>query len=361
MKILAIETSCDETSIAVLEFKDRRFRILADVISSQVKVHRPFGGVVPNLAAREHEKNLPVTLELALKQNLKRLKDIDYFAVTVGPGLAPALAQGVKFAKKLAKEYQKPLIPVNHLNGHLWSNLIPELHNKWQSLRKLKFPAVCLIISGGHTELLLMKNIYDSKLVGSTLDDAAGEAFDKVARLLGLAYPGGPEIEKLARKGNPQAINFPRPMIHQKNYNFSFAGLKTAVLYYAKVSSFKFQVSRIKADIAASFQQAVIDVLIMKTMRAVGEYQAKTILLGGGVSANQAIVGVFRQATNNTKHATRNTKQGIDFFVPPLRLSTDNAVMIALAAYLQLDKIKKQGKKLPWKIEEIDIDANLGI
>jgi len=324
MKILAIETSCDETAIAVVEAKGGlrrpRFKIIANKVSSQIKIHRPFGGVVPNLAKREHQKNLPKML------NALRFKpyDIDLIAVTVGPGLEPALWTGINFAKELAKKQKKSLLGANHMEGHVYSNLFAK--------KKMEFPAIVLVVSGGHTILLKMDSLTKWKKIGETRDDAAGEAFDKVARLLELPYPGGPEIEKLAKKGNAQAINFPRPMLNQKNYDFSFSGLKTAVLYYLRDNSLKAKNLKLKTDIAASFQCAAIDVLVSKTMRAAKEYKAKSVMLCGGVAANRRLRKDMQQATR---------KIGANFFAPEFALNTDNAAMIAVAAYINFLKGKK--------------------
>src|SRR3989344_2984847 len=284
MKILAIETSCDETAVALVNCKGTlrqaqgsklRFKVLKNIVSSQIKIHRPFGGVVPTLAKREHIKNLP--------KIFKRLKieQADLIAVTVGPGLEPALWAGIEFAKNLAREMKKPLIGANHMEGHLYSNVLKNIG--------IDFPAVALVVSGGHTILLHMTSLTKWKKLGETRDDAAGEAFDKVARLLGLPYPGGPEIQKLAAEGKP-VINFPRPILREKSYDFSFSGLKTAVLYYLRDNP-----TASKADVAASFQQAVIDVLVAKSVRAAREYGAESILLCGGVSANKAL-RMFLQA-----------------------------------------------------------------
>ena len=330
MRILAIETSCDDTSLALVECRGRlpagrqglktpRFKVLKNIISSQIKIHRPFGGVVPTLAKREHIKNLPKILQKLKIENLK-LK-IDAVAVTVGPGLEPALWAGIEFAKELAKKLNKPLIGVNHMEGHLYSNVLKNI--------RIDFPAIALVVSGGHTILLKMTSLTKWKKLGETRDDAAGEAFDKVARLLGLPYPGGPEIQKLAAKGNP-AINFPRPMLREKSYDFSFSGLKTAVLYYLRDNP-----TASKADVAASFQQAVIDVLVAKSVRAAREYGAESILLCGGVSANKAL-RMFLQAAAK--------KLGVGFFVPDFEFNTDNAAMIAAAAYIQ--KLRNRKNRL---------------
>ncbi|MDP2696181.1 MAG: tRNA (adenosine(37)-N6)-threonylcarbamoyltransferase complex transferase subunit TsaD [bacterium] len=329
MNILAIETSCDETSLALIEAKgglrQPRFKVIKHIISSQIKIHRPFGGVVPNLAKREHLKNLP----LIWKQFSRYKNKIDKIAVTVGPGLEPALWTGIEFAKILAKELKKPLIGVNHMEGHLYSSLLSQT-SKARSARKTKklsFPAIALVVSGGHTILLHMKSLTKWKNLGETRDDAAGEAFDKVARLLGLPYPGGPEIEKLARKGNPKAINFPRPMLRDKNYEFSFSGLKTSVLYFWRDNP-----KANKADIAASFQQAVIDVLVGKTIRAAKEFKTKSIILCGGVAASKALRQQLKGEAENITN---------ELLVPDFEYNTDNAAMIGAAAYITLLR-KKQ-------------------
>lgn len=338
MKILGIETSCDETAIAIVGASGKsipKFKILENAVSSQIKIHRPFGGVVPNLAKREHIKNLPIVLKKVLGSKYK-MSDVDLIAVTNGPGLEPALWTGIKFALQLGEKYKKPILPVNHLEGHLYSPLI-----KGQFEAKSIYPAVGLIISGGHTILVVQKNLTTWEKIGETLDDAVGESYDKVARLLGLPYPGGPEIEKLAKSGEPDAIPFPRPMTKTKNYNFSFSGLKTAVLYYLRDNP-KYK----KTDVAASFEQSTIDVMVGKTIRAVREYRSKSVFLGGGVAANMALRGALEKETKNLK---------IRFLTPSLRLSTDNGTMIAAAGYINLIN----GKAKPTK--EIFAESNLNL
>jgi N6-L-threonylcarbamoyladenine synthase len=353
MKILAIETSCDETGIALLEarggLKNPKMRVLKSLVSSQIKIHRPFGGVVPNLAKREHLKNLPILLKRLIANRKSLIAEIDLITVTVGPGLEPALWTGIEFAKKLAKEYKKPLIGANHLEGHLYSFLLPAPRTPTTS-RTLTtlFPAIALIVSGGHTVLLRMESLSKWRRLGETRDDAAGEAFDKVARMLELPYPGGPEIEKIARSGNPAAIAFPRPMIHDKNYDFSFSGLKTSVLYYLRdveklriancelkknpQSAIRNQAIN-KADVAASFQQAAVDVLVAKTMRTAEAYGAKSVILCGGVAANKKLRRGMRQAARD---------KGLRFFVPEFKYNLDNAAMIGVAGYLALLRKKKR-------------------
>ena len=318
MKILAIETSCDETAIALVRaeggLKNPRFKVLRNLVSSQIETHRPYGGVVPMLAKREHLKNLPIIFK-KLTTNNQRLK-IDLIAVTVGPGLEPCLWTGINFAKDLAQKFKKPLLGANHLLGHLYSSWLELPKNK-----KIIFPAVALVVSGGHTILLHMTALTKWKKLGETRDDAAGEAFDKIARLLKLPYPGGPEIEKLSKKGNLKAINFPRPMIDQKNYDFSFSGLKTSVLYYLRDNP-----KADRADVAASAQAAIVETLVKKTIRAAREFGAKSVLLCGGVAANKALRRNLQLTTNNLR---------LKFFVPPFEYNTDNAAMIAAAAYIK--------------------------
>ena len=345
MKILGIETSCDETAIAVIEVKNSKVKVLSNVISSQVKLHAKYGGVVPSLAAREHVKNIKHVFNLALKKaGIKNFeKKIDLIAVTRGPGLGPALLVGLTFARTIAWLYKKPLVGVNHLEGHLYSN--------WLSEEKMTniFPALNLIVSGGHTELVLMKNHGKYKMVGETMDDAVGEAFDKVARLLGLGYPGGPVISARADKfsiSNFQfPIKFPRPMIKSKDFNFSYSGLKTAVLY--KIRDLKNSGTKISPatvnQISYEFQKAAIDILIQKTMRAAKEFEVKSILLSGGVSAN----ALLRLSLNKVA-----VEAGIKYFQPSLKYTGDNAAMIAMAGYFTY--------KEKTESSSVKMDANLG-
>lgn len=340
MKILAIETSCDETAISKViatgGIKVPKFEVVAKTISSQINIHRPFGGVVPNLAKREHEINLPLLLKEVDKKGFKK-SDCDLIAVTVGPGLEPALWAGIVFAENLAKELGRPLIGINHLHGHMYSFLLSK------EVPKKIFPAVCLLVSGGHTILLKVDSLTKYKKLGETVDDAVGEAYDKVARLLELTYPGGPEIEKLAKEGRA-TIPFPRPMLHQgnkKNYNFSFSGLKTSVLYYIR-DHFPLKRGEL-ADVAASFQTAATDVLVKKTMRAVEEIGAESVIVAGGVAANQFLRKELKKECD---------KVGINFLSPESEYNTDNATMIAAAGYIS----HLQKKKLPLKA-----NGNLGI
>ncbi len=374
MKILAIETSCDETAISVLEVKggEKRlvFNILSNIVSSQVKVHAQWGGVVPGLAKREHQANLVSVLTKALKQaNLlnplsvgypisnrieevlerepvlleKTIKflekhekpEIDAIAFTQGPGLEPALWVGINFAKALSVAWDIPLIPVNHMLGHM---LAPFLQDKEFEIPKIEFPAVALLVSGGHTQIVLIKKWGEYELVGETRDDAAGEAFDKVAKMLGLSYPGGPIISKLAsnvRSRTPN-IDLPRPMMDSGDFDFSFSGLKTAVLYKLKdpeIRKYERMYGRtyVQQIIAKEFQQAVIDVLIAKTMGAAEKYGAKNIILGGGVTANKEIRKQFKKAAKDGDY---------ELFLPKIKFTGDNAAMIALAGYFTSKKKK---------------------
>ncbi len=341
MLILGIETSCDETALALVQASGNlktgpKFEVLREVVSSQIAIHRPFGGVVPNLAKREHIKNLPILLKKLLSSNFQLLDSIDAIAVTVGPGLEPALWAGITFAEELGKKYKKPVIGANHLEGHLYSFLLPNKtvnSNVKNQISKI-FPAVALIVSGGHTVLLLLKNLKSWKRLGETRDDAVGEAFDKVARVLKLPYPGGPEIQKLVEKlpkSWKDKINFPRPMIGTKDYDFSFSGLKTSVLYYVRDHK-KYS----KQEVAGSFSGAAIDVLTKKTMRAASDFNAQSILLSGGVAANKMLRERLSQRAN---------ENGLEFFVAEHKYNTDNAVMIAAAGYLNILRKKKYKMK----------------
>ncbi|MFY9457708.1 MAG: tRNA (adenosine(37)-N6)-threonylcarbamoyltransferase complex transferase subunit TsaD [Candidatus Spechtbacterales bacterium] len=370
MRILAIETSCDDTCIAIIEAKPQggskipHFRILSNVVSSQTKIHKKYGGVVPSLAKRAHQENLPLVLKRALKNaGLPETEKpsagwrIDLIAVTHGPGLEPALWAGVNFAKELSRAWKIPLLGVDHMEGHIAANF---LHGKGAD-----FPAVVLAVSGGHTQLILVKDILKYKLLGETMDDAAGEGFDKVARMLGLGFPGGPEIAKMAKGGDPSAFAFPRPMMHSKDYNFSFSGLKTAVLYKIKkllnldlntqIAESKLNKINLKTkrDIAASFQRAVVDVLISKTIKAAKEYNAKTIMLAGGVAANAELRKQLGQKIKQLEKI--GELKAVSYKLPAHKLATDNAAMIAAAAYFRRNK----ATLTRWKI--LKADGNLKI
>lgn len=345
LRVLGIETSCDETAVALLEGRGERLRIRRNFVASQVAIHAKYGGVVPEVAARNHvEMILPL-----LQKAIGREKKLDAIAVTSGPGLMTSLSVGVETAKALSYLWDVPLVRVNHLEGHIYSNWLPLLSKSLIANRKSSdlslaishrpFPALVLIVSGGHTELVLMKRHGNYKVIGATRDDAAGEAFDKVAKLLGLGYPGGPAISKLAQKGNPLAIAFPRPMIDSANFEFSFAGLKTAVLYLLQKQKPGV------ADVCASFEQAVVDVLVAKTVRAAKKFKVKTVLLGGGVAANGRLRVALRAALTEELPA-------VGYREPALEFTGDNAAMIAAAGYFRA----RAKQFTPW--ERLRADAN---
>ena len=362
MIILAIETSCDDTCVAVVKVKGGKlpdFQILSNIVSSQVKIHAKYGGVYPFLAKREHQKNLPIIFEKAKKETKK--PKFDLIAVTVGPGLEPCLWVGVNFAKELAKKLKVPIVPVNHIEAHIYANWLKPICVKFE-IRNSKFettnifPAICLVVSGGHTQLILMRNFGKYKILGETRDDAAGECFDKAARILGLGYPGGPAIAQWAKKFKKtlrreftMVNSLPRPMIYQKNYDFSFSGLKTAVLYLVKKNFYKNNQLTISnqqlAIISHEVQQAIIDVLIHKTLRAAKEHKVKTIILGGGVVANEELRKQF-------KSIVKCQMSNVKFFAPAKNLCTDNAAMVAVAGYFHREKGRKR------KPEDIEAEAN---
>jgi N6-L-threonylcarbamoyladenine synthase len=325
VNILAVETSCDETSAAVISCATK---IKSSAVSSQIPVHARFFGVVPELASREHIKNVNPVIEQALKEAGVSFADfskkIDAVAFTAGPGLAGALLVGAVAAKTLASVYSKPLIPVNHLEGHLYS---PFIENK-----SLKPPFLSLIVSGGHTELVAVEDFGKYKILGATRDDAAGEAFDKAAKMLGLSYPGGPVIDKRAEKGNPSAVNFTRPYL-KDSWDFSFSGIKTALLNYLKKNPVKSD--KTLNDVCSSFRQAVVETLCFKTFEAAKACGLKNIAVGGGVSANSLIRKTFCETGRQYK---------IKVFVPSPKYCTDNAAMIGCAAYF---KQKACGFKYP--------------
>lgn len=356
--ILSIETSCDDTCIAVLEVKNSKLEVRSSVVSSQVKIHKKYGGVFPTLAKREHQKNLPLVLKKALQKAKLPLKDIDLIAVTAGPGLEPCLWTGINFAKDLAKSWNLPIVPVNHIEAHIFANFVGSnsIHqladNSLISGQNSKlFPAVCLIVSGGHTQLILMRDFGKYKILGETRDDAAGECFDKCARILGLGYPGGPAIAKIAKiGGGSPSVKLPRPMLHTKNYDFSFSGLKTAVLYAYQKQPIKIRKSKKYIQtMAAEIQQAIIDVLIHKTLKAAKDYKVKSIILGGGVTANQELRKQFIQRIKKEKLSFR-------FQVPSFKFCLDNAVMIGITAYFH-----SKGRQSPLPPDMLKANANLRI
>lgn len=310
--ILAIESSCDETAAAVV--RNGR-EVLSNVISSQIPFHQIYGGVVPEIASRKHIEAIDYCIEQALSDAKMSWDDIDAIAVTYGPGLVGALLVGLAEAKALAYSMNKPLLGVHHIKGHIAANYIT--NPEWEP------PFLCLVVSGGHTHLIRVDDYQNYTILGKTRDDAAGEAFDKVSRAIGLGYPGGPQIQKAAAEGDSDAIHFPRPCLDEEGYNFSFSGLKSAVLNYLNQEEMKGnEVNR--ADVAASFQAAVVEVLTEKTMRAAKDFGETKIAVAGGVSANKALRESLGRACQ---------KAGFDFTVPELILCTDNAAMIGCAAY----------------------------
>lgn len=375
MKILSIDTSCDDTGISIIKKQKNNFEIFSNIISSQIKIHKKWGGVYPALAKREHQKNLvPVLIKALKKSNLLKIKKkqipnsklenlnsilerepellkqiipffkkyqkpkINAIAITKGPGLEPCLWVGINFARALSYIWNIPLIPVNHIEAHILAN--------WLMPTNPKFPLISLIVSGGHTQLILMKDYGKYVIIGETRDDAAGECFDKTARILGLEYPGGPAIAakattKLKVKNPKIKVKLPRPMIHQKNYDFSFSGLKTAVLYNHK----KHRTSeKYIKETATEIQQAIIDVLIHKTIKAAKDYKVKSIIISGGVAANEKLRKQF---------ISKLKKLNIQFFAPEKILCTDNAAMIGITAFFHFQE------KVSWK--KLKAQANLRI
>ena len=347
MLVLAIETSCDETSAAVI--KDGT-KILSNIISSQVEFHKKYGGIVPEIAARKHIEVISPIIKEALETAKVNFKDLDAVAVTYGPGLVGSLIVGICAAKAIAYALDIPFIGVNHLEAHIYANFLtsniqpqtskPACRQAGQiSNPKPQFPFICLLVSGGHTMLILVEEHGKYKTLGRTRDDAAGEAFDKVARFLGLGYPGGPIIDKLAKEGNPAAIKFTRPMIDD-GYDFSFSGIKTAVVnYIGKQETATFS-RRFLADLVASFQQAIVDVLVEKSIRAAKEFNCQTVALAGGVSANSRL---------REDLSKKGRGQGLGVIIPPHSLCTDNAAMVGCAAYYQL----KQGRTSDLKLQAV--------
>ncbi len=364
MLILGIETSCDETGAAVIEGEQNssKVKLLSNVIATSLNLHSQTGGIIPENAAREQVRFIIPVINEAIEQcNNLAIDDVDAIAVTYGPGLIGSLLIGVETAKTLSYTWNKPLIPVNHLIGHIYANFIySELNPKRYTLNaNIGFPAIALIVSGGHTDLVLMKQHGKLKWLGGTRDDAAGEALDKIGRLLALPYPGGPYIEQHAKKGDPNKYKFPRPMIGSKDFDFSFSGLKAAVFREVKNLNYSSSEASTKSrsefstssnntnlgqqtinDISASVQNAIIDVLVKKTLKAAEKYNAKSILLGGGVAANQSL-------RNRLKLDARRYSLNAEIFAPSKNLCTDNAAMIGAAAFFN-------NKQTDWK----KVDAN---
>ncbi|MFW6283031.1 MAG: tRNA (adenosine(37)-N6)-threonylcarbamoyltransferase complex transferase subunit TsaD [Minisyncoccales bacterium] len=384
MKILAIETSCDDTGVAILENKKEKFKILANTLASQTKIHKQWGGVVPMLAKREHQKTLIPLLEKAInksgltffnrqnfnkkkkeikailkrEENLyrdfkkfiktKQIPDFDAIAVTKGPGLDPCLWVGINFAKALSLYLEKPIIPINHIEAHIFSGLITKENFKHFALpRKIEFPALSLIVSGGHTQLILIKKLNDYTMLGETRDDAAGECFDKIAKLLEMEYPGGPKISQKAKEWNGNSsFSFPRPMLNHDNLDFSFSGLKTAVLYHLK--KIPELTENKKREIAYEAQEAITDVLTIKTIKAVKKYNVKTLIVGGGVSANQRL-------RKKIKEKIEKEKNPPTLILPLKNITTDNALMVGITA------LYKYNKEKTLNIKNLKSDPNLRI
>lgn len=310
---MGIETSCDDSSVAILK-NDRE--VLVNLISSQIDIHKIFGGVVPEIASRKHLEAINPLIDKALSEAGLTYDDIDLIAVTKGPGLIGSLLVGISAAKGLSLSTNTPMIGTNHMQGHICANYL--------SNKDLKPPFISLVVSGGHTYLVKVNDYTDYEIVGQTRDDAIGESYDKVARSIGLGYPGGPKIDKLAKEGNKDAIDFPRIMLEKGSYDFSFSGLKTAVLNYINQKKQKNEEIN-KADLAASFQEAAIDVLVEKSMRLIDETGLKTLAVSGGVAANSRLKERLKEECE---------KRGVNFYNPEIILCTDNAAMIAMAGYL---------------------------
>jgi N6-L-threonylcarbamoyladenine synthase len=310
MTILSIESSCDETSAAII----RDTSVMSNIISSQL-FHGKFGGVIPELASRAHLKSISIIVKSALEESKVKIADVDALAVTSEPGLIGSLIVGSGFAKGLSLKYNLPLVPVNHIEGHLYSGCLQD--------SSVEFPFITLVVSGGHTALFYVESFSKYEMIGSTIDDAAGEAFDKIATMLGLPYPGGPQIDKLAKLGNPETFKFPRSMINSKNFDFSFSGLKTSVRYFLAKEFPNGIPEEVKPNIAASLQQAIVDVLTFKTICAALDYQVKSIIIAGGVSANSGL---------RNDMAMKAEKQGIKVVAPELNYCMDNAAMIGFIA-----------------------------
>ena len=336
MKILAIETSCDETAVSLLEIigqpEKPDIKILGNTLLSQAKLHEEFGGVYPNLAKREHQKNLPLLLAETLKQAGENMENphIDFIAVTTGPGLEPALWTGITFAEGLGKRWHKPVVAVNHMEGHVWSVL-------YNLNKPIELPALALLVSGGHTELVHIKDFGQYEIIGRTKDDAVGEAYDKVARMLGLPYPGGPKISALAQKARDERVaqtyenfsqrfSFPRPMLNSGDLNFSYSGLKTAVLYKLKAENRTDE--SFKEEVARAFEDAAIEVLISKTRAAILKLpEIKTLMVAGGVSANSHLQSELKKMVWEFPY--------LSLLLPEKLLTTDNAIMIGIAGFIQ--------------------------
>ncbi|MCU9615317.1 tRNA (adenosine(37)-N6)-threonylcarbamoyltransferase complex transferase subunit TsaD [Caldibacillus lycopersici] len=314
--ILGIETSCDETAVAIIK---NGTEIISNVVASQIESHKRFGGVVPEIASRHHVEQMTIVLEEAMNESKLTFQDLSAIAVTAGPGLVGALLIGVEAAKSLSFAHSLPLVPVHHIAGHIYANRL---------VKEMQFPLLALVVSGGHTELIYMKEHGHFEVIGETRDDAAGEAYDKVARTLNLPYPGGPHIDRLAQEGEA-TIDLPRAWLEEGSYDFSFSGLKSAVINTVHNAEQRGETIKPEA-LAASFQASVVDVLVEKTIRAAKQYNVKQVLLAGGVAANQGLRVRLEQAIG--------TLDNVDLIIPPLKLCTDNAAMIAAAGSIFYEK-----------------------
>lgn len=355
MRILGIESSCDDSAAAYLEVAGGKVRRLDYVVATQ-EIHKKYGGVVPEVAAREHAATVPPLLAALADKVVGRPngamlgKRVDLIAVTRGPGLVTSLKVGLDTARALAVAWDKKIIGINHIEGHVYSNWLPaEIGQPLFGTKEKIFPALVLVVSGGHTELLYIKDHCSYKLLGATRDDAAGEAFDKTAKLMGLGYPGGPALSKLAELGDARVYDFPRPMIHDPHFDFSFAGLKTAVRYFLRDNQDKFGDEVFRRNVAAATERAIVDVLVAKTVRAAKEKKVRSIFLAGGVAANSTL----RRFLSET---IREKLPGTVFVEPLLRYCTDNAAMIAMAAHHRA----KKGKFDDWRRMDADPNWELG-
>lgn len=355
MPILAIETSCDETAAAVVTLTDGTVRTVSSVVSSQASLHAAWGGVVPALAAREHQKNIVPVIQAALQEAGLTPRDLDALAVTQGPGLMPALVVGVQAAKTLAYAWRKPLLGIHHIEGHIYANFISPTEPP-ATPTEILFPLLALVVSGGHTELVLIRDHFRYEILGRTEDDAAGEAFDKVAKILGLPYPGGPEVACRADGFQEDTgLRLPRPLIDSGDYRFSFSGLKTAVLYAVRDVPVERRNPRFVAAVCHEFQEAVVDTLVGKTRTAVREYAPRTVTVAGGVSANVRLRGRLREMV-------AEEFPGISFVMPEFRHSLDNAAMVGSAAVMRWSRLTPEGKEralTDWRTLEPDPNLKL--
>lgn len=345
--ILAIESSCDDTGVAVVRKRGEQVTVLAQLVSSQTDIHAKTGGVIPEIAAREHVQAIGPMIASVMNSAGVQHGQLDSIAVTVGPGLMPSLAIGVQTARSLAYAWNKPIVPVHHIEGHVYSALLENGSSKSYKLQvtSSSFPALALIVSGGHTMFIKVTDHLSYSVLGETRDDAVGEVFDKVARMLGLSYPGGPKVSVLAEQGNPSAFAFPRPMSHSHDLNMSYSGLKTAVLYQIRDLGVPLTEKNI-ADISASFEQAIIDSLITKLRFALESDNYRTLLFAGGVAGNQRLRDAIEQET---------VVKGVEFAVAPQELCGDNAVMIGQVGVFAFEA----GRKKSWK--EVEAIARVSI